>query len=167
MSGGSVYAEFSKMNESLRALYADHLKTNEPVKGTSPAAAPVGGPGKGVGSTGKDFRFSRGGFYCFRCWQKDDHLSGQCGSAPGVCTACGMDSGEARLSCGGEQDPKKCIIKGYRPDTGLPAVYVARLKEWATNNNVNFVDSGVAAPARALSSLIAPPPSTVGPGDST
>ena len=71
------------------------------------------------------------------------------------------------LSCGGEQDPKKCIIKGYRPDTGLPAVYVARLKEWATNNNVNFVDSGVAAPARALSSLIAPPPSTVGPGDST
>ena len=168
VKNGSVYADYSQCNESLRAIYADYLKTHPPVKGIGAAkesdtayerdhaAALIGGP----------FRLPHGGFYCFRCWQKDDHLSMQCGSAPGVCTACGMDSGKARLSCGGEQDPKKCIIKGYRPNTGLPAVYIARLKEWGANNNVNFVDSGVAAPARALSSLVAPPPSTVGPSAS-
>ena len=179
MSGGSVYAEFSKMSQSLRALYADYLKTNAPVKGVGPAAALVGGPpwapgggkgkgkggGGGGGGKGKGY-FPRGGFTCFRCWQENDHLSGQCSHAPGVCAACGMDSAKARMSCGGEQDPKKCIIKGYRPKTGLPHAYGERLKEWANNNNVNFVDSGVAAPARALSSLVAPPPSTVGPGDS-
>ena len=77
-----------------------------------------------------------------------------------------MDSDKARLSCGGEQDPKKCLIKGYRPDAGMPRAYTDRLKEWCNNNNVKFVDSGIAAPARALSSLAGPPPSTVGPGDS-
>ena len=174
MSGGSVYAEFSKMSQSLRALYADYLKTNAPVKGISTAAALVGGPGYGKGKgkggagggKGKGFNFQRGGFFCFRCWAKDDHLSGQCSQAPGVCTACGMDSAKARLSCGGEQDPKKCIVKGHRPESGLPQTYVERLKGWANSNNITFVDSGVAAPARALSSLVGPPPSTVGPGDS-
>ena len=126
VQGGSVYANYSQMNQSLRAIYADYLKTNSPVKGVSPAAALVGGPGsgtgngykgkggggKGGGGKGKG-SFPRGGFYCFRCWQKDDHLSGQCSSPPGVCTSCGLDSGKFRLSCGGEQDPKKCIIKGY------------------------------------------------------
>ena len=38
------------MNQSLRAIYADYLKTNSPVKGISPAAALVGGPGSGTGN---------------------------------------------------------------------------------------------------------------------
>ena len=122
VKNGSVYADYSESNESLRAIYANYLKSHPPVKGIGAAkesdtalvgkGAPYwakGGKGKGLGKGGgKGFSI-----FCFRCWAKDSHLSGQCDSPPGTCTACGMDSNTARLSCGGEQDPKKCIIKGY------------------------------------------------------
>ena len=110
------------MSSALTPLFgvtcnADYLKTNAPAKGIgSPkekeqlsGAALIGGKGwfgKGKnGKSGKGGGKGLSGLSCFRCWAKDDHLSGQCGCPPGVCTACGMDSDKARLSCGGEQDP--------------------------------------------------------------
>ena len=79
--------------------------------------------GRGKGKGGGKGTFGKGGgkgnssrkWWCFRCWKSDDHLSGQCDEAPRVCAACGMDSAKASLSCGGEKDPTKCMIKGYRP----------------------------------------------------
>ena len=148
ISNGSVHAEYAQANHKLRAIYADHLKTNPPAKGKGASAGTAllgkgggwfGGKGKGGKGKGKGRSIS-----CFRCWAQDDHLSGQCSSPPGVCTACSMDSDKARMSCGGEQDPTKCIIKGYRPSAGVPGTYLDRLKTWAGNNNINMVDSSSA-----------------------
>ena len=51
-----------------------------------------------------------------------------------------MDSDKARMSCGGEQDPSRCIIKGFRPDSGLVPYYKERLQGWAKDNGVQFVE---------------------------
>ena len=85
VNGSSVYADYSHTNNNLCAIYADYLKTNPPVKGIGAATALVApggkgawgspwGKGKGKGG-GKGKSEPQGTFYCFRCWQKDDHLS--------------------------------------------------------------------------------------------
>ena len=122
MNNGALLEDFSLANRHMRGLYAQYLKTNAPVQGlgrisdSSPHAL-LGeqayvrkGKGKGGGKGNSSRKW-----WCFRCWKSDDHLSGQCDEAPGVCAACGMDSAKASLSCGGEKDPTKCMIKGYGP----------------------------------------------------
>ena len=52
-----------------------------------------------------------------------------------------MDRDKARMSCGGEQDPKRCIIKGYRPEGGIAYYYEQRLRGWCNDNKVNFVEA--------------------------
>ena len=85
-----------------------------------------------------------------------------------------MDSAEANLSCGGEKDPTKCMIKGYRPQGGVPFGYLERLSTRARENTVNMVTPGTGAALtdRALAAHVGPQsqyygaPSTVAPGDS-
>jgi len=183
LQDGSVHGDYDAINNRMRALYVSWLKDNPPVKGkgatnnndatATALVTDAGGKGKGKGK-GKWGGPGGGGKgklkrYCFRCWTADDHLSGTCPQPPGVCVACGMDSDKARMSCGGEQDPSRCIIKGFRPDSGLVPYYKERLQGWANDNGVKFVEP--AAGGRALATSIAPtsaapPASTVGPMDS-
>ena len=179
MEDGSLHGDYEGVNQRMKALYISWLKHNDPVKGkgannnnndrTALIADPNGkGKGKGKGKWGGQQGGGKGKIACFRCW-KNDHQSGQCPEAPGVCTACGLDSAKARLSCGGEQDPTRCIIKGYRPEAGLAPYYEQRLRKWCSENGVNFVDAPSTGRALATSNLPAnspPPPSTVGPQDS-
>ena len=57
---------------------------------------------------------------------------------PKVCTRCSLDSGKERLSCGGEYDPTKCMVKGYQPSRRMSEKYKAKLTAWADNNNIKF-----------------------------
>ena len=174
LSDGVMHANYAQSVAQLRALYAQWLKTNSPVKGKG-SATPSGdnphalvgdgkGKGKGKGPGGGGGKGGKGGqraSWCFRCWEKNDHFSGSCPQAAGVCTACGMDSQKAMLSCGGEKDPRRCIIKGYRPEGGsISPFYLARLQDWAKANNVNMVQPPAAA-SRALATY-GPPPSVTG-----
>jgi hypothetical protein len=72
------------------------------------------------------------------------------------------------MSCGGEQDPKRCIIKGYRPEGGIAYYYEQRLRGWCNDNNVNFVEAprALATSHYAGTPTPTPAPSTVGPQDS-
>ena len=176
LSDGAMHANYAQSVAQLRALYAQWLKTNSPVKGKG-SATPAGdanphalvgdggqkGKGKGKGPGGGGGKGGKGGqrtSWCFRCWAKNDHFSGSCPQAAGTCTACGMDSAKAMLSCGGESDPRRCIIKGYRPEGGISPFYLARLQDWGKANNVNVVQPPAAA-SRALATY-GPPPSTTG-----
>ena len=184
LNDGVMHADYANSCAQLRALYAQWLKTNPPVKGksastsTNPRGDPhalVGekgkGKGKGAGGGRGGGKGGKGGgtFWCFRCWQKNDHWSGSCPQPPGVCTACGMDSAKARLSCGGEQDPRCCILKGYRPEGGVSQVYLARLQDYAKNNNLNMPEPSGARALAASSSVAGAQSyaaSVVGPADS-
>ena len=42
------------------------------------------------------------------------------------------------ISCGGEYDPLKCMIKGYEPPRKVPEAYMEKMRNWATKNNVKF-----------------------------
>ena len=42
------------------------------------------------------------------------------------------------MSCGGEYDPLKCMIKGYWPPHKVPDAYIEKLRNWAATNNVRF-----------------------------
>ena len=169
LSDGLMHSDYKQATSQLRALYAQWLKTNSPVKGKGSTTsthsgdhphALVGdqgkGKGKGKGSWGRGGGKGggKGGIrHCFRCWKKNDHFSGSCPEPPGVCTACGMDSAKAMLSCDGEQDPRRCIIKGFRPEGGVSPFYLARLADWAKANSVKLVEP---SSARALAASYAP-----------
>ena len=52
-------------------------------------------------------------------------------SGQGVHTLQPLDSGKERLSCGGEYDPTKCMVKGYQPSRRMSEKYKAKLTAWA------------------------------------
>ena len=57
------------------------------------------------------------------------------------------------MSCGGEYDPLKCMIKGYWPPGRVPDAYIEKLRNWAATNNVRFgkpSDDVKTEPAKAL-----------------
>ena len=178
---GGLHGDYDAVNNRLRALYTQWLKRNSPVKGkgsqedTALVAGTERGKGKGKGGGGRGGQGGKGRSdrYCYRCWAKNDHLSYECQNPARTCTACGMDCTKSRMSCGGEEDPRKCIIKGYRPDNGIPATFLARLEDWCKQHNVTM--SAVAPGARALATHTSPSlvseqsnvaASTVGPCDS-
>ena len=178
---GSVHGDYDAINQRMRALYITWLKANPPVKGKGsdnnnntgdPTALVANADNKGKGKGKGKWGGGKGGgkgqrkIWCYRCWKPDDHLSGTCPEAPGTCAACGMDSDKARMSCGGEQDPKRCIIKGYRPEGGIAYYYEQRLRGWCNDNNVNFVEAPRALATSHYVGTPTPAPSTVGPQDS-
>ena len=42
-------------------------------------------------------------------------MSFECTKPATLCTRCGLDGTKDRLACGGEYDPQKCMVKGYKP----------------------------------------------------
>ena len=75
---------------------------------------------------------------CHRCWKSGEHLSYECDKAPSRCVTCGLDTVKTGISCGGEYDPLKCMIKGYEPPRKVPEAYMEKMRNWATKNNVKF-----------------------------
>ena len=62
----------------------------------------------------------------------------ECDKAPSRCVTCGLDTVKTGISCGGEYDPLKCMIKGYEPPRKVPEAYMEKMRNWATKNNVEF-----------------------------
>lgn len=74
---------------------------------------------------------------CFRCWETGSHLSYECTKAPKVCTRCGLDGGKGP-SCGGEYNPVKCMVKGYKPQKRISDNYMDKLRAVAEKMGVKF-----------------------------
>ena len=59
---------------------------------------------------------------CFRCWETG-HMSFECTKPAKVCNRCGLDGTKDRLACGGEYDPQKYMVKGYKPSCRVGEMY--------------------------------------------
>ena len=74
---------------------------------------------------------------CFRCWETGSHLSFECEKEPKICVRCGLDGGKGP-SCGGEYDPRKCMVKGYKPSRRVGENYLDKLRAAAERIGVKF-----------------------------
>ena len=74
---------------------------------------------------------------CFRCWEVGSHLSFDCPKAPKVCVRCGLDGGKGP-SCGGEYEPTKCMVKGFKPSRKVSENYMDKLRAAAEKIGVKF-----------------------------
>ena len=97
----------------LCALYSNWLKKNLLVVITESKDTLSNTVGDRALFTQRGDRPRMGWQVCYRCWKSGDHLSYECDKAPSTCVTCGLDAAKARISCGGECDPLKCMIKGY------------------------------------------------------
>ena len=126
----SVLDDFDSANRMLCALYSrwcmDHPKVVISPDNMHPRALVTkGGPKDGSWKV------------CFRCWETGSHLSYECTKAPKVCTRCGLDGGKGP-SCGGEYDPVKCMVKGYKPHKRISDSYMEKLRAVAEKMGVKF-----------------------------
>jgi hypothetical protein len=126
----SVLDDFDSANRMLCALYSrwcmDHPKVVISPDNMHPRALVTkGGPKDGSWKV------------CFRCWETGSHLSYECTKAPKVCTRCGLDGGKGP-SCGGEYDPVKCMVKGYKPHKRISDSYMEKLRAAAEKMGVKF-----------------------------
>ena len=132
----SVLDDFDSANRMLCALYSrwcmDHQKVVITPEHMNPRALITRGP--------KDDSWK----VCFRCWETGSHLSYECTKAPKVCTRCGLDGGKGP-SCGGEYDPVKCMVKGYKPHKRISDNYMDKLRTVAEKMGVKFATDEKAA----------------------
>ena len=123
--------DFEKANRMLCALYSRWCNDNPKViithKENPRALITKGGP--------KDDSWK----VCFRCWTTGSHLSFECKKEPKICVRCGLDGGKGP-SCGGEYDPRKCMVKGYKPPRRVSEVYWDKLRAAAEKIGVKFGD---------------------------
>ena len=128
-TGPSVLDDFDKANRMLCALYshwcADHPRVRITPSTHARALVARGGP-KGDGW-----------MVCFRCWEVGSHLSFDCPKAPKVCVRCGLDGGKGP-SCGGEYEPTKCMVKGFKPSRKVSENYMDKLRVAAEKIGVKF-----------------------------
>ena len=128
----NVLDDFDKANKMWCALYSQYCDKNPKVIIKS-ASKPDGLRGREalVAKGGSDWKT------CFRCW-KSGHLSFECPEPAKVCTRCGLDGYKDRLACGGEYDPLKCMVKGYKPSSKVGDGYMDKLRGWAGRKGVKF-----------------------------
>ena len=161
--GTNVFDDFDDANKMLCALYSNWLKKNSLVVITDSKDTLSNTAGDRALLAQGD-RPKKGWQTCYRCWKFGDHLSYECDKAPSTCTSCGLDSAKARMSCGGEYDPLKCMIKGYWPPHKVPDAYIDKLRNWAATNNVKFgkpSDDVKTEPAKAMVAAMAFDPSKI------
>ena len=126
--GSGVVDDFEKANRMLCALYSRWCNNNSKViiTRTNPRALITEG-----GPKGDSWKV------CFRCWETGSHLSFMCKKEPKVCARCGLDGGRGP-SCGGEYDPRKCMVKGYKPPRRVSENYMDKLRAAAERIGVKF-----------------------------
>ena len=128
-AGPSVLDDFDKANRMLCALYshwcADHPRVMI-TSGVHPRALVAKGGPKGDGW-----------MVCFRCWEVGSHLSYDCPKAAKICVRCGLDGGKGP-SCGGEYEPEKCMVKGFKPSRKVSENYMDKLRAAAEKIGVKF-----------------------------
>jgi hypothetical protein len=130
----NVLEDFDKANKMLCALYSHWCEKHAKVI-IKPAVANQGelrAAGALVAKGG-----SNSWKNCFRCWETG-HLSFECIKPATVCTRCGLDGAKDRLACGGEYDPQKCMVKGYKPSCRVGDMYTDKLRGWADRKGVKF-----------------------------
>ena len=137
--GPSVFDDFDEANKMLCALYSNWCKKNRLVVITDASKdTTYAGGDRAALFTQRGGGGKMGWMSCYRCWKSGEHLSYECDKAPSRCVTCGLDTVKTGISCGGEYDPLKCMIKGYEPPRKVPEAYMEKMRNWATKNNVKF-----------------------------
>ena len=131
--GSNVLDDFDTANRMLCSLYS-HWCTKNPKVVIAYACTPATDP-RGLVAKGslKDEAWK----ICFRCWETGSHLSYECPKASKVCTRCGLDGGKGP-SCGGEYEPIKCMVKGYKPSRRVSENYMNKLRAAADKMGIKF-----------------------------
>ena len=153
--GTNVFEDFDEANKMLCALYSNWLKKNPLVVITESKDTPLEKQNTMDRAlfVQRGDRGRMGWQVCYRCWKAGDHLSYECDKVASTCVTCGLDAAKARISCGGEYDPLKCMIKGYESPRKVPEAYMDKLRNWAATHNVKFgkpSDDVKTEPAKAL-----------------
>ena len=161
--GTNVFDDFDDANKMLCALYSNWLKKNSLVVITDSKDT--------LSNTAGDRALLAQGDRPKKGWQTDVgnleitfRTSATRHLPQSTCTSCGLDSAKARMSCGGEYDPLKCMIKGYWPPHKVPDAYIDKLRNWAATNNVKFgkpSDDVKTEPAKAMVAAMAFDPSKI------